>query len=101
MNDEIREQISQEFHLKIKPDSSDKILLKKVYNAYFKKDVIKTRHDEGNKHYHYYIPDELRDMFKFGLQHLRPLSMNNDTFDDLVIEEESTGEICGSRVTVI
>ena len=63
--------------------------------------------------YHYYIPDEIRDMFIFGLQHLRfpahsgksaegrPLPINNDTVDDLVIEEESTGEICGSRVTVI
>ena len=92
MSDHIREQISQEFHLKVKSNPSDKILLKKVYNAYFKTDVIKTRHDEGNKHYHYCIPDELRDMFKFGLQHLRPLPINNDTFDDLIIEEESTGK---------
>jgi hypothetical protein len=101
LNDHIREQISQEFHLKIKPDSSDKILLKKVYNAYFKTDVIKTRHDEGKKHYHYYIPDEIRDMFKFGLEKLRPLPMNNDTYDDIFFEEESTDETSCSRVTVI
>ena len=83
LNDEIREQISQEFHLKIKPDSSDKILLKQVYNAYFKTDVIKSRHDEGKNHYYYYIPDEIRDMFIFGLERLRPLPLNHDIYDDI------------------
>ena len=102
MNDEIREQISQEFHLKIKPDSSDKILLKKVYNAYFKTDVIKTKTDDADrKNYHYYIPDEIRDMFKFGLEKLRPLPMNNDIDDGIIFEEESTDETSCSRVTVI
>ena len=94
MNDQIREQIAQEFHLKIKSNPSDKILLEKVYNAYFKTDVIKRKTDDADrKNYHYYIPDEIRDMFKFGLEKLRPLPLNNDTInDDIFIEEECTDE---------
>jgi len=101
LNDEIREQISQEFHLKIKPDSSDKILLKKVYNAYFKTDVIKSRHDEGKNHYCYYIPDEIRDISIFGLERLRPLPLNHDIYDDIFFEEESTKETRCFIVNVI
>ena len=86
-NESIREHMSREFHLKVKNDPSDKILLKKVYNAYFKTEVIKTRQDE-NKHYKYYIPEELREMFRFGMERLRPLPINEDMLDvDLIIEE--------------
>ena len=94
-NEIIREHISKEFHLQVKNNPSDRILLKKVYNAYFKTDVIKTRtNDADKKHYHYYIPDELREMYKFGMERLRPLPVDENIGgnDDLMIEEDDTDE---------
>jgi hypothetical protein len=80
----------------VKNNPSDKLLLKKVYNAYFKTDVIKTRtNDADKKNYHYYIPDELREMYKFGMERLRPLPVDDNIGgnDDLMIEEDETEEI--------
>ena len=52
-------------------------------------------------HYYYYIPDEIRDMFLFGLERLRPLPLNHDIYDDLIVEEESTKETSCFADTII
>jgi hypothetical protein len=73
VNDQIKKRILQEFHFPdIHMKTTDKIFVRNAFNTFFSKQVVKPkRNAETNNHYNYFIPEIVREMFVFGLNHIQ------------------------------
>jgi len=100
LTDELKKEIIDNFHLngvKIEK-ASNKILFKNAYNTFFfKKEVIKTKPvGDNQKHYEYFIDDNIRMMFEFGLRCLKAYheELKPDlSFDQFIDDDEDLSQM--------
>jgi hypothetical protein len=99
LTDELKKEIIDNFHLngvKIEK-ASNKILFKNADNTFFKKEVIKTKPvGDNKKHYEYFIDDNIRMMFEFGLRCLKAYheELKPDlSFDQFIDDDEDLSQM--------
>lgn len=84
LDDDIRTKIFNEYHFKDLTIKSTTIALtKNIYNAFFKKDIIKSY--SHNKNLTYFINSDDKDMFNFGMTNLKIVE-KDDTINIIDIE---------------
>ncbi len=81
LNDELIDRIFTEYHFKdLKKNSTAKCIIKNIYNAYFNKNVIKSK--KVKTHYYFYVDEKVERMHKFALNHLKRYNnIDNDDID--------------------
>ena len=89
MSDEIKHQIFQlySFRNSINIKTSPKILVREIYNAYFKRKVIDSSKDKCGKHLILSIDETTRDMFDLGFNYLERFNRPENTTVDLFVDE--------------
>ena len=86
-SEEIKDQIFNEYHFTklTREKSSSNVIIKNIYNAFFNKNVIMSI--ESKTHYKMCIPDEVYEMYQFGMNNLK-LSQTNINIDDPFINDD-------------
>jgi hypothetical protein len=71
LNNELIDRIFDEFHFRdLKKISKPKAIIKNIYNTFYQKNVIGSVTID-NKNYSLKIPDEIRLMFDYGMNHIK------------------------------
>jgi len=75
------DRIFTEYHFKdLKKNSTAKCIIKNIYNAFFNKNVIKSK--KVKTHYYFYVDEKVERMHKFALNHLKRYNnIDNDDID--------------------
>jgi hypothetical protein len=84
LNDELIERIFNEYHFKdLKKNSTAKCIIRNIYNAFFNKNVIKSK-TKDKKNYTLYVDEKAIRMYEFGLQHLKRYVKTDDSDIDFI-----------------
>ena len=84
LNDELIERIFNEYHFKdLKKNSTAKCIIRNIYNAFFNKNVIKSK-TKDKKNYTLYVDEKAIRMYEFGLQHLKRYVKTDDGDIDFI-----------------
>jgi len=96
LSTELLDQIFKDFHFKdLKKNSGAHCILKHIYKAYFKKDLLITIIDKHNNSKHT-INEDIINMFQFGIENLRAYTiqqMTNNNIDMFNDDEEDNKNI--------
>ena len=88
LNNELLDQIFKDYHFKdLKKNSGAHCIMKHIYKAYFKKEIIKTIIDKNNNCKHT-INDDIPMMFQYGLENLKAYNSNRLSYIDIFNDDE-------------
>jgi hypothetical protein len=89
LNNDLLDQIFKDFHFKdLKKNSGAHCIMKHIYKAYFKKEIIKTVIDKHNNCKHT-INEDIQDMFEYGIENLTAYTINTNIYNVFDDDEES------------
>jgi hypothetical protein len=81
LNDELIDRIFNEYHFKdLKKNSTPKCIIKNIYNAFFNKNVIKSK-TKDKKNYSLYVDEKAIRMYEFAINNLK--RYDNQNIEDL------------------
>ncbi len=84
LNDALIDRIFNEYHFKdLEKNSTAKCIIRNIYNAFFNKNVTKSK-TKDKKNYTLYVDEKAIRMCEYGIQHLKRYVKTDDSGIDFI-----------------